>query len=664
VTLLVADTIQYSDSTKKALSRGSAIVIREKGRDDMNASGQLAYDVTQKQGTATNIRTVENSGERWVVTAHVGGFSGDSTEGGATYGRVGTITSCEDSLPHYHFQSKEIKYINKHMMVARPAILYLQGVPVFWLPFVFQDVRSGRRSGILTPRFGFAELVRNSPTYRRNLEDLGYYFALSDYLDFLIQGDYNENSDVALRSSTRYVKRYGWTGGLDWSRRDGLDQDKSRQWQLSWYHNQPALLDDYQFRADVRLASNTLSRNDLAGAGSRDIVSGQFKSSAYVSRNWSLVSASLNAGRDGRVNATDTLNTTDNLIYNLTLPSLSFNFRQLALKPALPAGRQGNALGDLLRATYFQQGYTFKQDRRGYEEHDVRTTGASGNWSLRVQPPRLGIFNFGFNATARQSWQRETSAGRSWLSDGAGGGDWQVLSGRTETTSPAVSFGASLGTTLYGLFPAEIGRLRAIRHTVRMASSWNVSPALGDKQPYSTSLSLSLDQRFDVKYRPGGADTTATDKKLDGVLDWTLNTSYSPRRPAGQRWSDISSGLTIKPGQSRYLQLKVSNTIDARKLALRDTRFSYGVNFSGRLDLGKVEAVAERKRNAAIERLGLPPAGTDSTSAALKNEGKAPDGRDLNGPNGVFSGSDADFEAEAADDAAGRAGGQGARDLT
>jgi hypothetical protein len=62
--------------------------------------------------------------------------------------------------------------------------------------------------------------------------------------------------------------------------------------------------------------------------------------------------------------------------------------------------------------------------------------------------------------------------------------------------------------------------------------------------------------------------------------------------------------------------------------------------------------------------LGLPPAGADSTSAALKNEGTAPGGRDLNGPNGVFSGSDADFAAEAADDAAGRAGGQGARDLT
>jgi lipopolysaccharide assembly outer membrane protein LptD (OstA) len=648
-TKLKARQVRLAMNTRELYAAGEPIA-----EDDDKVTGQrMGYNFRNR--TAVVDSGVTSFDDYYYVGEGIRRF-GDQTmkiEGGR-------MTSCDLDEPHYHFWSRRMKMKPGDKVVAAPIVLKIGNVPIFALPFYFKNLQEGRRSGVLFPTFDFGWSSREG----RYIRDLGYYFALSDYLDFLIQGDYNENSDVALRSSTRYVKRYGWTGGLDWSRRDGLDQDKSRQWQLSWYHNQPALLDDYQFRADVRLASNTLSRNDLAGAGSRDIVSGQFKSSAYISRNWSLVSASLNAGRDGRVNATDTLNTTDNQIYTLTLPSLSFNFRQLALKPALPAGRQGNALGDLLRATYFQQGYTFKQDRRGYEEHDVRTTGASGNWSLRVQPPRLGIFNFGVNATARQSWQRESSSGRSWLADGAGGGDWQVLSGLKETTSPAVSFGASLGTTLYGLFPAEVGRLRAIRHTVRMASSWNVSPALGDKQPYSTSLSLSLDQRFDVKYRPGGADTTATDKKLDGVLDWTLNTSYNPRRPAGQRWSDISSGLTIKPGQSRYLQLKVSNTIDARKLALRDTRFSYGVNFSGRLDLGKVEAVAERKRNAAIERLGLPPAGADSTSAALKNEGTAPGGRDLNGPNGVFSGSDADFAAEAADDAAGRAGGQGARDLT
>lgn len=554
----------------------------------------------------------------------------------------GCMTSCDLSQPHYHFWSQRMKMRPGDKVVAAPIVLRIGNVPVFALPFYFKNLKEGRRSGILFPSFDFGWSSREG----RYIRDLGYYWAISDYLDFLVQGDYNESRDFALRSATRYVKRYGFTGAFDWSRRDGLGDDDSREWQVHWTHNQPALLDDYQVRADVRLASNTLSRNDLTGSDSRDIVSGQFKSSAYVSRNWSGLSASLNASRDGRVNAEDDLPTTDNLLYNMTLPSLGLNFRQVALKPALAAGRRGSLWGDLLRATYFQQGYSLKQDRRGFEERDERTESASGNWSLRVQPPRLGIFNFSFNANASQAWRRETTSGRRWVA-ASEGGDWQPLAGTTESTSPSVSFGASLGTTLYGVFPVRAGALRAIRHTVRMSSGWSVSPALGDKQPFNTSLSLSLDQRFDVKYRPAGVDSAAADRKLDGVLDWSLSTSYSPRRSSGQRWGDIASGLTIKPGQSRYLQLKVSNTIDPRTLALKDTRFSYGVNFGGRVDLGGVQEAPAAARNPAIERLGLAPTAADSARAAAVADSLAALAAEQPAGAGMFDGSDADFAASA-----------------
>jgi hypothetical protein len=46
----------------------------------------------------------------------------------------------------------------------------------------------GRRSGILTPRFGFAELVRNSPTYRRTIDAKDTTIVLSpgsNFLDFM-----------------------------------------------------------------------------------------------------------------------------------------------------------------------------------------------------------------------------------------------------------------------------------------------------------------------------------------------------------------------------------------------------------------------------------------------------------------------------------------------
>ena len=63
-----------------------------------------------------------------------------------------------------------------------------------WLPFIFQDMRSGRRSGVLTPRFGVSEMFRNSPTYRRHLENLGYYFAINDYMDAQVALDWRSGA--------------------------------------------------------------------------------------------------------------------------------------------------------------------------------------------------------------------------------------------------------------------------------------------------------------------------------------------------------------------------------------------------------------------------------------------------------------------------------------
>ena len=112
----------------------------------------------------------------------------------AFYARNGSITSCDDVIPDYHFQSKEIKLISKNILVARPAVLYIADVPVFWLPFIFQDMRSGRRSGIVTPRFGINEIFRNSPSYRRHIENLGYYFAFSDFMDTQVTLDWRSGA--------------------------------------------------------------------------------------------------------------------------------------------------------------------------------------------------------------------------------------------------------------------------------------------------------------------------------------------------------------------------------------------------------------------------------------------------------------------------------------
>ena len=188
LTILVADSILYNDSTKIMVARGDTVILRdpEQQAADVIARGQMAYNLELHRGVVTNITTsIEETGQHWFVAGASATFVSDTSRGKETtfYVRSGTITSCDDSIPDYHFKSSEIKMVSKNLMVARPAVLYIGDVPILWLPFIFQDMRSGRRSGVLTPRFGVSELFRNSPTYRRHLENLGYYFAISDYMD-------------------------------------------------------------------------------------------------------------------------------------------------------------------------------------------------------------------------------------------------------------------------------------------------------------------------------------------------------------------------------------------------------------------------------------------------------------------------------------------------
>ena len=513
----------------------------------------------------------------------------------------GRMTSCDLAEPHYHFWSNKMKIRMGDKVVAKPIVLYVGRVPIFALPFYFKSLKSGRQSGILFPSFDFGWSSRGG----RYIRDFGYYWATNEYMDFIFEGDYNERRDLGYRFSNRYVKRYSFNGGVDYSRRIGLGDSQLREWQVRWNHDQPAMFDDYKFRSDVRLASQTLSSNDLSGSSVRDVVSGQLRSNVYISRNWSFLGATLNANRDEFVNATDDDPATNNLIYKMTLPSLSLNFRQFTLAPPLRSGAKGSMGGDLLRNTYFSHGYSFRSSRSGYELHDVKNYQANGNWSLDVRPPRLGIFNVSFNASSAQGWRQETIDGRQWVADTDSTGHLEDKYVREEDTQPSMSLGSSLGTTLYGLFPMRVGSLRAIRHTMRLNTGWSLRPGLGDKQAHSTNISLGLNNRVDVKYVDSGADSTEVTKKIDGLIDWSLSTNYNPKKDPGDRWGDIRSGLTIKPGQARYLRLKVSNTIDPKLLALKSTSFNYSLNFRGKLDLGAVPPQVAPQRLEALDRLGL-----------------------------------------------------------
>ncbi len=561
--------------------------------------------------------------------------------------RSGRMTSCDLARPHYHFWADKMRIELDKRVVAAPVVVKVGEVPLFALPFYFKSLEGGRRSGILFPNFGFGWSRRDG----RYIRDWGYYWATNDYLDFILRGDYSERHDLAMRLTNRYVKRYSFQGSIDWSRRTTFDNSRTeevepqtREWQLHWNHNQEALFDAYVFRSDVSLASRTLARNDLTTDTGRDVVSGRLHSTVFLSRNWRDLSTTLNILRDEEVNAGDDDPLSDQTLSTTSLPQLSVSFRSRNVLAPLPPGRKGSLPGDLLRAINY--GHSYELGRRSVvrELTDVVTTSARGQCRADVRPPRLGFLNLTAGVQGSQAWQRETRNGSEFAAWDTLAADtngvvvspiFTEISERTERTTPSLSLSGSASTKLYGVMPLKLGALRALRHTFDVAVNYSWRPQIGDKQAGSSSIGLSMGNRFDLKLAAGeqkpredprrGAtaqpdSTREQHRKLDGLLDWRLSTSYNPDGPTGGRWGMIGSSIIIKPGRSRNLDLKINNAIEPYDLRIQTTNVTYGLSLSGRVDTGREETAPGPDRNAAIDRLGA-----TSDTTAVTPEGVVPE---------------------------------------
>lgn len=249
-TMLIGDSIVYNDSLKSVVAIGDTVLLRDPsqtGSDDFISRGRIEYDLRTRRGDVGAFSTAVTSGQKLFLSAQRGTVFSDTLVTGRhiVFAQNGSFTYCDHEEPHFHFTTRDMKFVSENIMVARPGVLYIGEVPVFYIPFFFQDVRSGRRSGMLTPNFGVAELLRNSPSYRRSVSNIGYFFAINDFMNAEASVDWRSgarSSDVDpgfLRGNIEY--RYRWlnrfiTGSTAVSYQSLSNGTTNTS--LTWLHNQ------------------------------------------------------------------------------------------------------------------------------------------------------------------------------------------------------------------------------------------------------------------------------------------------------------------------------------------------------------------------------------------------------------------------------------------
>ena len=454
------------------------------------------------------------------------------------------------------------------------------------MPFAFFPLSKKRTSGVIFPSFG----EQNNRGYF--LQNGGYYFALSDYIDLATLGDYYTNGSYGLRLESNYALRYKFRGTLSFryenlinSERGFPDYSKSVIYNLRWNQNQDSKSNpSSRFSASVNLGSSTYYQESINQLNSSNFLNNTLASSVSYSKTFQG-EPQVNLS----VTATHSQNTNTETI-NMTLPTF-----QGSVDRVFPfAPKTGSKKGVF-------QNINFQYNVRG--ENRIQTTDSLFFKKEMFEDAKAGVkhsipistnfklfkyFSMSTSANFDHNWTFKTIE-KEYDTDNE---EVVVTPVKGFDSFTTYNFSTSLGTTIYGLFDfGEDKKIQAIRHVVRPSVSYNISPAFNqyydtyevvsadglttDQVEYSrfeqslfgapgnrfsSSIGLSLSNNVEAKVR--SKDSTATEPKKIFILN-SLNFStnyniaadslnFSPVRMSGgtqlfDNKMSVNFGATLDP---------------------------------------------------------------------------------------------------------------------
>ncbi len=653
--ILVGPTIRYDDSTQvvtasaDSASRDS-VVLRDPGQGaDVVVRTSVRYNLAERRGIVRGFSTSATQGETWYVMGGTGAIAAADSlttpnvpkgaEGQRVfYAHDASVTSCNEEHPHYHFVARDVKMVSKRLLVIRPATLYIGDVPVLWLPFVYQDTRPGRRSGLLRPVFGPAELLRNSPTYQRSVRHFGYYTTINDYSDasawidyrsgarpggFYGFGEFTVNSELRYRSIDRQlsgnvaVRRTALTNGTR-----GLD--------LSLNHQQD-FTQDRKLQANINFSQNTTIQR--INQFDPNQVLGSIRSNASYSDRFGPVSASVSAAGTEYAGRPDR---------TLDFPNLTLNSRTISVTPWLdwtPTLSLANS--QQFRQTQATQfGYVFTRNAAGNVDStrrlsSGRTTNLSFNTPIKIfgfqislpatfaeqvtnAPSRLPVFANINDTSSRQyrvfnqTFQSSFDVTPSITLPSAFQGTWNIspqlnlvnvdqggLLFRTERSggqyvsgSKRLTYGLSAAPTLYAFAPG-IGPVERFRNSINPSLTYSYSPTASVSDAYlratgatrqgylgalkQNRITLGLSTNLEAKLRAKAAAPPTPAPAAVGVQATGTTPGSSPTAPLPTDTTARTGALAAGPPVPNAPLIPTaggSANAEQRKLKIASIQFS------------------------------------------------------------------------------------------
>ena len=383
-------------------------------------------------------------------------------------------TSTDVDNPEYYFRSSKVKFVPGKKVITGLTNMVIADVPTpIALPFAYFPMSQEKSvSGIIIPSYN------DSNTRGFSLQNMGYYFALTDNYDLTVLGDYYTNGSYAMRFESSYAERYKYRGNVNIrfenlisSERGYPDYSKQNIYNIQWSHSRDSKANpNSSFSASVNMGSSKYFKQSINQANIGSNLNNTLSSSISYNKTFNTIPQARIA-----LTATHSQNTQTEEI-NMTLPSL-----QASIDRIYPfVGKDGVKKG-IIKNINLQYNLSGKNsfvtnDSLFFKPQMFDNAKIGMQHSIPIST-NFKIFKY-FSASASTNYQE------TWVTktiDRSYDTDLNKVVDKTVNGFDAFrtyNFSSSLGTTIYGTFKfGDTKRIQAIRHVMRPSISYSYTPS-------------------------------------------------------------------------------------------------------------------------------------------------------------------------------------------
>lgn len=456
----------------------------------------------------------------------------------------GIYSTCDLEEPHYNFGGKKMKVILDERVIAKPVVFSIGKIPLAIFPFAMFSLREdGRQSGIILPQYG------TSPTEGRFLQNLGFYWAASEFYDARFTLDFFERTGILFRTHWNYAMRYKFSGAIggSFTRKNFPNGRRERRWDLNIRHSQ-TIDSNTHFSVNARFVSNNTFFKEFS-TDRDERLNRQLQSNATFSKRWgegkNSITINLRQAKD-----------LDTGSESLTLPQIRFTRNRSALFPFKEDKRNPQKEQRWFNhIQYDYKGFFESTGRKASSEVsglDLKRRATHDVTINFTNPKKLfGWLSLGQNLRYDEDWFDRT---QSFTQDTTG----RVTPSEEKgfAARRLFSYTASMNTNVYGTFNLNVGPVKGLRHRM--------------------SPSLSFTYRPDYTSSFWGYFIAVTDSAGNPVLDEDGEEKKRDRFGGTPAFEQNSMGFSLR----NLFQMKLGSGNNEKKINLFNLDFSSGYNFA------------------------------------------------------------------------------------